>query len=166
MLEELHAAHAPSRIFSEVDGGMKSRARKLLESGGVDSPKPAFCGAHVGMYIFDAFANIYACWDRTGDDRLKIGEVREDATVALNGMATMWRSRNVTSNPTCKRCRFALNCGGGCAVLAEGSSGTMFSNYCDMFGKRFRAAIGHAYSAYDQHAREVSSGVACSSPAK
>jgi uncharacterized protein len=100
------------------------------------------------MYLFDAFGDVYACWDRTGDQNLKIGVVCEDGTVRLNGVADMWRSRNVVSNPTCRRCRYALHCGGGCAVLAEVSSGSIFSNYCDAFSKRFRTAVGEAFSQY------------------
>jgi uncharacterized protein len=117
--------------------------------------KAAFCGAHTGMYIFDAFGDIYACWDRTGDKNLRIGEVAADGTVTLNTVGSSWRSRNVVANPTCRRCRYALHCGGGCAVLAEVSSGTIFSNYCDAFSKRFRVAVGEAYIRFTQNERTV-----------
>jgi hypothetical protein len=39
-----------------------------------------------------------------------------------------------------------MYCGGGCAVLAEDVHGTMFGNYCDAFGRRFRHAVRDAYA--------------------
>ncbi|MHB8146306.1 MAG: radical SAM protein [Vulcanimicrobiaceae bacterium] len=147
MLSELHAQFPLTRVFSEIDNGLKSRAQRLFRTRGAEPPKAAFCGAHLGMYIFDAFGDIYACWDRTGDQRLRIGHLTDDGAVELNAVESTWRSRNVASNSTCKQCRFALNCGGGCAVLAEGASGSIFANYCDTFGKRFRAAVADAYLA-------------------
>ena len=144
-LNQLHVSEPITRVFRHVDGSMHERALNLFESGNRPDMKAAFCGAHTGMYLFDAFGDIYACWDRTGDQNLKIGVVSEDGKVTLNGVGDMWRSRNVASNPTCRRCRYALHCGGGCAVLAEVSSGTIFSNFCDGYSKRFRRAVGEAY---------------------
>jgi uncharacterized protein len=63
----------------------------------------------------------------------------------MNEVSEMWRSRTVTTNSTCRSCRFALHCGGGCAILAEEVSGTKFSNYCDAFGKRYRSKVAEAY---------------------
>jgi uncharacterized protein len=45
-----------------------------------------------------------------------------------------------------RRCRFASYCGGGCAVLAEGKTGTIHSNHCDGFAKRFRHSAAQAYA--------------------
>ena len=144
-LRELQGRHQPSQVFAEVDGAIRARAKALFQTRGMDDKRTVYCGAHSGMYLFDAFGDIYACWDRTGDDRLKMGTVAEDGSVHFAPLFEMWRSRNVASNATCRRCRFALNCGGGCAVMAEVSSGTIFSNYCDVYGKRFRAAVAEAY---------------------
>jgi uncharacterized protein len=145
MLKDLKLRHDASRIYADVDSAIVRNAREVFASGGASKHKTAYCGAHTSMYIFDAFGDIYACWDRTGDQRLKIGALQDDGSVQLNDLAGTWRSRTVASNPTCRQCRFALNCGGGCAILAEGSSGDMFSNYCDVYGKRFRVAVGEAY---------------------
>ncbi len=148
MLDELHGADSRTRVFRGVDGAMKARATSVFGSRGGMQYRPSFCGAHNGMYIFDSFGDIYACWDRTGDEKLRIGRLAPNGGVVLNGLARSWRSRSVTSNATCRRCRFALNCGGGCAVLAEGASGTIFSNFCDAYGKRFRAKVAESYSEF------------------
>ena len=57
----------------------------------------------------------------------------------------IWRGRTVASNPVCRRCRFALHCGGGCAILALDQNGAFNSNYCDGFAARFKASLAEAY---------------------
>jgi uncharacterized protein len=103
------------------------------------------------MYIFDSFADIYACWDRTGDPTLRIGHVDESGSVHLNTQVNaLWKSRTVASNPVCKRCRYALHCGGGCAILALGKTGKYNSNFCDGYASRFRENVAQAYSDHVQ----------------
>jgi uncharacterized protein len=145
-VDELKAAHGSMRTVNAVDSGLAMRARAIFagEQDGLPE-KASFCGAHKGMYIFDAFGDIYSCWDRTGDKNVRIGTVHESGEVELNALNALWRERTVASNKTCRNCRFALYCGGGCAILAETVSGTMFSNHCDAFGKRFRAKVAEAY---------------------
>lgn len=145
-LAALHEQRPATKVFTRVDGGMRDEVRKVLIEQKPPALKTAYCGAHGSMYIFDSFGDIYACWDKTGDRNLRIGTVNDDSTVTLNGVGAMWRSRSVVSNPTCQRCRYAVHCGGGCAVLAENASGTIFSNFCDTFGKRFRASVAEVYS--------------------
>lgn len=146
-LEELFQAFPEMSAFGRVDDGLRLRALAILRGQANGAPaKVHFCGAHDGMYVFDSFGDIYACWERTGDKNVRIGYVEPDGHVVLNDHRNgEWRSRNVASNPTCRQCRFALHCGGGCAVLAEGASGTLHANYCDAFGKRFRSKIAEAY---------------------
>jgi uncharacterized protein len=98
------------------------------------------------MYVIDRFGDMYACWERTGNPKIRIGRIDSDGTVEMSqGMTSMWRGRTVTSNPVCKQCRYALFCGGGCAVLAEGRKGRIDRNYCDGYGFRFRAMVAEAY---------------------
>jgi uncharacterized protein len=150
-LQALREADPRASVINGPDDGIEDRVRQIFEKH--HSPLPNFrasyCGAHNKMYIFDAFGDIYACWERTGDAKIRIGYVNEQGAPVMNKAITdMWRSRTVTSNPVCKKCRFAFYCGGGCAILAEGRSGTLHSNFCDGFGKRFRAAAAKAYVAY------------------
>lgn len=146
-IDELRERFEAMQAVGTQDDGMKARALQIFDSRNVSPPgMTSFCMAHNRMYIFDVFGDIYACWDRTGDKNLRIGFIDESGTVQLNSaLGDTWRSRTVASNPTCRRCRYALHCGGGCAVLAEQSSGTMFSNFCDAYGKRFRATVAEAY---------------------
>ena len=147
-MAELKRQHpAVSRISLE-DDRLFDTARGVFDKRSDPYPsfKASFCGAHGSMYVIDAFADIYACWERTGDPAIRIGAIREDGEVAMNRAITEhWRKHNVASNPVCRRCRYSAYCGGGCAILAEGQQGTMYANYCDGFAKRFRASVAQAY---------------------
>jgi uncharacterized protein len=145
-IDELRELHPSMRVVGRPDDGMQSLARTLIDRrAGLPSMKTSFCSAHTGMYIFDAFGDIYACWERTGDERVRIGRVLDGGEVEMNGWAKVWHSRTPASNPTCRKCRYAFQCGGGCAVLAEGQKGKFFTNYCDGFADRFRHSVAMAY---------------------
>ena len=45
----------------------------------------------------------------------------------------------------CRQCRYATYCGGGCAHYAEQQHGSLHSNHCDGFARRFRATVAKAY---------------------
>jgi uncharacterized protein len=140
------------RIVETPSDSMKQRALTLFrhpEIDPIDDFKASFCGAHSGMYIFDPFGDIYACWEKMGDPQIRIGRVGSDGKFVLEGASLQkWRSRTVATNPTCESCAYALQCGGGCAVLAEAKNGKYFSNFCDGFAARFKAAVGDAYETF------------------
>ena len=145
-IDALRLQHPAMRVIGRPDDGMQAWARRLFDQRqNLPSLKTAFCSAHTGMYIFDIFGDIYACWERTGDARIRIGRVLDDGNVELNALAKTWRARTPASNPTCRKCRYAFQCGGGCAVLAEGQTGKFFANYCDGYANRFRHSVAKAY---------------------
>ncbi len=146
-LTAMREEHPSLRVLERPDEAMRGRARRIFADGGViPSLRPSFCGAHDRMYIFDPFGDIYACWERTGDEKVRIGRVTPEAEIELDQEPlAQWRGRTVASNPVCRRCRFALHCGGGCAVLALDKNGKFNSNHCDGFGSRFRASVAEAY---------------------
>lgn len=145
---ELRERHPEIALIARPDDGIKSRARQLFDSGAAIGPtfRESFCSAHTGMYIFDPFGDIYACWEKTGDAKIRSGHVAEDGRVEMSfPVDQMWRSRTVATNPVCRSCRYALHCGGGCAVLAIAHTGRYHANFCDGYANRFRAAIAEAY---------------------
>ncbi|HYU36046.1 MAG TPA: SPASM domain-containing protein [Thermoanaerobaculia bacterium] len=147
-LTRLRGEHPEVAVLSRPDEGLRARARRIFDTGGevLPSLRPSFCGAHDRMYIFDPFGDIYSCWERTGDAKIRTGRVLPDGEVELSReQLAVWQSRTVASNPVCRRCRYALHCGGGCAVLALGSNGSYNSNYCDGFSSRFQASLAEAY---------------------
>lgn len=133
-----------------------------------------YCSAHTSMYVFDALGDIYACWERTGDERIRVGYISDDGAVfpskedrpmarptrkylPIAGTEPIgldaWRERTVSSNPVCRRCRYALHCGGGCAAGALNSKAKYLTNYCDGFQNQFRSAAAAAYLAFERGER-------------
>ena len=140
-------------VIHRPDDGLRGRIREIFDDSKDPLPsyKTSYCGAHTRMYIFDPFANIYACWERTGDERVRIGQVTDGGTLEMDERGEkMWRKRNVTTNPVCSKCRYSMYCGGGCAVLAEADHDTMYMNHCDDFQKRFRTMAAEAFHAHQR----------------
>jgi uncharacterized protein len=147
-LNKMRQEYPKMNVIRRPDDGLMDRARQLFEhrSDPLPNLKASFCGAHNKMYIFDAFGDIYACWEKTGDKKIRIGYITENSEVVLNEeLNQTWRNRTVITNPTCRKCRYAFSCGGGCAVLAMNHNGKFHTNYCDGFGNRFRASVAEAY---------------------
>ena len=118
-LSDMKKENPDLRVLGRVDDGIRSQARRIFTNHGQPSLKPSYCAAHTGMYIFDAFGDIYACWEKTGDSKIRIGHVDEAGEVSFNAdHATMWRTGTVASNPVCMNCRYSLFCGGGGGVGA------------------------------------------------
>lgn len=148
-LTELEAQYPKLERIGMFDDSLEDQARSIFAGTRAATPmfRSSFCGAHSTMYVIDAFADIYACWERTGDPKLRIGHIEESGDVMMDrAVLERWRGRNIASNPVCRRCRYATSCGGGCAAVAEDTSGDAYTNHCDGFGKRFRASVAKAYA--------------------
>jgi uncharacterized protein len=150
-LVALHETHPQTRAIGTSDDTLRSSIEAVFR-GGRDAMtllKASYCGAHKGMYVFDALGDIYACWEKTGDKNIRVGWIDETGKPEfVADRLQSWRSRTINSNQTCAQCRYSTYCGGGCAVLAEGIHDTIFGNYCDAFGKRFRIAAAEAYARF------------------
>jgi uncharacterized protein len=145
-LDRLREQDPNMLVINRPDDQIKQRVRGIFSKHAEPTRRATFCGAHSGMYVFDAFGDIYSCWERTGDPNIRIGYVTQTGDVVIEErLNTLWRSRNVTTNAICKKCRYALYCGGGCAVLAEAQRGEFFTNYCDGYAARFRAMVAETY---------------------
>lgn len=144
-IARLQAEHPVMRAIEPKDNTIRSRAMSIF-GGASAGLQASFCSAHSGMYVIDRFGDLYACWERTGNPKIRIGTITPDCTIEMDETTSaLWRGRAVTSNPVCRQCRYALYCGGGCAVLAEGRKGRMDANYCDGYAFRFRAMVAEGY---------------------
>ncbi len=147
-LTRMREEHPNLSVLARPDEGMRAKASRIFADSRevLPSLRPSFCSAHDRMYIFDPFGDIYTCWERTGDPNVSIGKVTPEGEVELRSdQLQLWHGRTVASNPVCRRCRYALHCGGGCAILALDQNGAFNSNYCDGFANRFRASVAEAY---------------------
>jgi uncharacterized protein len=148
-LNELRVTYPEMKVIDRPDDRMRNSAARVFRDQAEPPLRAEFCGAHAGMYIFDALGDIYACWERTGDEKIRIGRVLADGTPEMNApIRADWRTRSVATVKACSHCRYALHCGGGCAVLAESDRGRMDFNHCDGFANRFRAMVAEAFEAY------------------
>lgn len=137
------------RRVGHLDDNLSGRLRQIFEQRQDPMPgfKATFCGAHSTMYIFDAFADIYACWEHTGDQNIRIAHISEDGGLLFDDEHNeLWRGRNVLTNDDCRRCRYAFYCGGGCANLAWGRTGDFHTSFCDGFSHRFRTTAAKVYT--------------------
>ncbi len=147
-MKEIVEKHPNAGIVGIYDDVIKKTAMKMFSDpkGAKRDLRASFCGANRGMYLFDAFADIYACWEITGDCSVRIGRVTKEGGIEMNAeLAHQWRGRTVATNPVCSKCRYALHCGGGCSSLAKARSGKLHTNYCDGFATRFRDCIAQSY---------------------
>lgn len=147
-LLDLQRKHPELRTVGHLDDGLHGRLRQIFTARQNPMPgfKASFCGAYTTMYIFDAFGDMYACWEHTGDGKTRIGQVGEGGALSFSAeMERLWRERTVSANPVCRRCRYAFYCGGGCANLAWRRTGNLLDHYCDAFAQRFRATAAKAY---------------------
>jgi uncharacterized protein len=178
LMDELASEHPEIGALMPPGHGLYSDLVRIFH--GEQSPYSQFrdshCEAHRGMYVFDCFGDIYACWERTGDRSMRVGWVDEDGAPHLQdggsarppARATLpmfkpapashaeWRNRTIEQSATCSRCRYALHCGGGCAVAALETTGNFYGNHCDGFQSTFRATAARAYRAFLDGARPAS----------
>lgn len=147
-LRRLQESYPPMKIVGSADGGMVTRLRQIFEHQHDPTPgfRATFCGAQTTMYVVDAFGDVYSCWEHTGDPQVRVGHVNGDGELELvDEYLGSWQGRNVSTNPVCRRCRYAFYCGGGCASLAHRHMGAIDRNFCDGFSHRFRSAAARAY---------------------
>ena len=154
-LDELREVHPNMAVIARPDDGMQARVQRLFgeETDPIAIFKSSFCGAHTGMYVFDPLGDIYSCWEKTGNPAIRVASIAPDGSLDwVEKTQKMWRSRTVASNPTCRKCRYALHCGGGCAALAMSHRDEFFTNFCDGFQARFRHAVSEAYQGHESGA--------------
>lgn len=65
-LTAMRSANPDLEILGRVDDSLRHQARRIFSHRGLPAFKPSFCSAHTGMYIFDGFGDIYACWEKQG----------------------------------------------------------------------------------------------------
>ena len=155
-MKALHQQYPITKLFKVDADAMRQKAKNIFSSPQKETSgmQTQYCGAHNRMYIFDAFADIYACWEKTGDKNIRIGTVNKYTGLQLDkSQEEHWRSRTVASNKVCAQCRYAMHCGGGCAIIAESKTGMLHSNHCDSYGKRFRSSVAEAFTELQMEAQ-------------
>lgn len=107
--------------------------------------KTGVCSAVFGMYIFDPYGDVYACWDEAGNKEHRVGVYGKGFVELNRDRLAAWLDRSVSEVDQCSKCAYALVCGGGCAYLAAEDKGTYYASYCDNFQRNFRNSMVSTY---------------------
>ena len=100
------------------------------------------CDAEGGMLFVDPHGYIYSCWGTCADENFAIGEVDElSGRFNFNFNMVKWRTRRVHNIEDCRECTHAMQCAGGCGVLALNQCGTLTSGHCDVFREVFNHVL-------------------------
>lgn len=76
--------------------------------------RSTFCGAQSASYVFDPFGRIYPCWDFIGTKEHEIGNYSYSPISWNEDRLKRWHNHDITSVDSCRKCKYALLCGGGC----------------------------------------------------
>ncbi len=100
------------------------------------SLKATYCAAQTGGYVFSPFGEIYPCWEIVGNKKYQIGSLLKDSIKWNDEELRKWRSHDICTS-TCKHCKFAFLCGGGCQAMKN--------NHCTYFREILKKATNNVY---------------------
>ncbi|WP_302591071.1 radical SAM protein [uncultured Muribaculum sp.] len=105
---------------------------------------PVGCSGQYGTHMFGPDSGIYTCFETIGKKEHCIGYYNKPK-IEWTKARNLWFSKHVGNSSHCKYCRYALLCGGNCAIK-EFSSPT--NNICTNFKELFEEAVNEAYLTY------------------
>lgn len=120
------------------DNGIFYSIYKSLHKGNPIPFRRVFCPSQAGEYVFDPLGDIYPCWEIVGNKDFKIGR---DYIEWDNERLREWRNYDITSSPICKKCKYALYCGGGCVAHARFGK----REHCAYFRQMFNISVNRAF---------------------
>lgn len=95
---------------------------------------PIYCPAHANQRVFDPFGDIYTCWEVVGNTEQAIGSYLS-SPIKFSPSYDYWLKRNVSNMERCRKCKFALLCGGGCAGHLVSANKNIYNSNCEDFKK-------------------------------
>jgi uncharacterized protein len=94
------------------------------------SPRAAFCGAGVRLWLFHPDGRIYPCYEAVGQPKVAIG--RYYPVYSLDrSMEEQWSGVRLLEQPECFDCSISTFCGGGCASGALAKKGQLNAAFCE-----------------------------------
>lgn len=101
----------------------------LVQSGELALPSFDTCPGCKKEWAFDLHGYIYPCTANVGRKEYSVGSFL-DGLKLDDDHVKEWQLRDVTTIDECKKCDVALQCGGGCAVVAKNKTGKLLSPDC------------------------------------
>ncbi|WP_455639155.1 radical SAM protein [Parabacteroides sp.] len=122
------------------DYGLYQRIYNALKEKKPIPFKGTFCASQSGGYVLDCFGDIYPCWEVVGNKEFCIGNYLEKDINWNDNLVEKWHTYDISMNSFCRKCKYALYCGGGC--VAHVMSGKR--NHCSYFQNIFDLAVKRA----------------------
>lgn len=105
------------------------------------------CSSQYGSYIFDPNRDIYTCLETVGKKEHIIGHYT-DSNIDWSEAKRNWFKRNISNIPQCRKCKYALLCGGGCPAHAPYTQNGFGTSACSNFKLVFPTSVNRAYNVY------------------
>lgn len=101
----------------------------LVQTGNMPLPSFDTCPGCKKEWAFDLYGNIYPCTANVGREEYKVGTFFPEYELNQESIA-QWQTRDITAIAECVSCDVALQCGGGCAVIAKNNFGKLHAPDC------------------------------------
>ena len=114
---------------SDLDYSLEERLKRssLVEgssltaafSGNLKQLRPmyCFCNAHISTVAFDPYGQMYSCLVSVGKENMSVGTYYPEMKFKKDSLY----NRNIETIPQCRKCVYALLCGGGCSMALSRS---------------------------------------------
>lgn len=103
-----------------------------------------FCASQSSAYVLDPLGHIYPCWETIGEKKFQIGNYSNEQINWDYEKIQKWQGRNISSSDKCKRCKYALFCGGGCSAHTSNNE----NMNCSFFYTMFKDIANRAYERF------------------
>ena len=136
------------------DQGIRSKMLTSLSEKKALPLKSIFCGAQADLYIFDAYGEVFTCWELVGESSNKIGTYNNDFNIDPSE-ANNWFGKNISEVESCSKCKYAFFCGGGCISHALKDDKGYRSSYCEEYPSMFHISTMEAYKEHSESDNKV-----------
>ena len=123
------------------DNGIFYSMYQSLRKGNPIPFRRVFCSSQAGEYVLDPLGDIYPCLEIVGNEEFKVGNYYKDNIEWDNERLKQWHNYDITNSPICKRCKYALYCGGGCVAHVRFGK----REYCVYFRQMFDISVNRAF---------------------
>ena len=141
MYEDLYSLIIENPVIMDFHRPAYSVSRFLFDNGEMPDPLFDSCPGCKTEWAFDYNGNIFSCTATVGKPGEALGSFYPEKTLKQDIVDT-WQERDITSIPECRNCSLSLACGGGCASVAQNSSGTVASPDCRPVKELLSLGIG------------------------
>lgn len=145
------AQEHPEVNMIENDFGISRLFLSLIQTGKYPTLYPAYCGSNYGMYLLDPYGDVYLCWETVGTEgpHGKVGTYVPELSLDDDAV-NRWQDRTVMNIPACRKCPYALLCGGGCGQRAYCRYGDLANPSCREFKELFKKIVPVAYAKWQR----------------